>query len=62
MLGAEHLYRNTNEITDNNVNNNETQSIKNAKNETVNKYSVSVFTFRNLKVKEKNHIKRVVIF
>ena len=61
MLKAEHLYRNKNEITDNNVNNNETQSIKNAKNEIFNKYSDSVFTFRNLKVKEKNHIKRVVI-
>ena len=60
MLRSDHLYGNTNEITDNNVNNNETQSRKNPKNEAVNKYSDSVITFSNLKVKENKHNKRVL--
>jgi hypothetical protein len=60
MLKSENLYGNTNENTDNNMNNNETQSRKNPKGEIVNKYTDSVITFSNLKVKENKHNKRVV--
>ena len=38
MIKSDNLYDNTNEITDNNLNYNDTQSRKNPKSENVNKY------------------------